>query len=806
MSGTLFKGYSQKTELSGNLLKGEDRSDKILEEGRNYLQKWKDVSQGERETQQSYLTGLETSFNRYKDDLKSWHKLEQYYADSFKGALVTRHEGLLQNAKNKLTAKQETAKKLQGWSENATKIAAQGANQLVKSQQNFGMNLAIDLGLSWETAQGIQAAEGVLDDTYAGTNAAVLEARKRGASWEQINQIHKLSFLGNQGFRVGVAQNVGENYAMEAIIGKSNDKFPTVFGTMSLNEATQIRNQEAVEVILREIRTQHLNDSKEKLGINDKLLSKYARESIIRAEGRVLTTVKEAIAKDQQALEETKSAKLTQVRVKEGKWKELLVSKFGPNNEYRAGALSSETNNIANALQLGLLNNGHLEEVLDTKFKINGKLVRFEDQWPKRAQQLRNAESDFLNKEAARLNSHKKNRDAILNRDTNKLRSDLLSRETPIKASELATMIGEANRLYGPENAMSSMLQSFVESPQEAANDIVYVPTLEKLKSLGLVTTSIVKSYNLTPETEATWLQTAKEQDKTQPNEAEEKLLNDWVDGKVEGILHGYGYESEDVPSAAMASYRGKETIKKYFTMFAKDKTLSRQDVLDKAIERWEVDVARDYKITETGTGNNYQPHFGTFSVSAKRSPVPLSEVTAEYIATNPRLPYEKVLLKPVDVVKFFTDVSQGRNVGFPADVSHYVSKFGLGPNGEVKMTELMFLEAQMKLIDPKFEIPKELLQMHKLGFSKIDPRYQKYIVGAHANVNSVHVGLRYSGLSHDKAGDSNNYSDKNSMPLTSSTTQYTAPENLAWYLNLDPDGEDNQLDWTERLVGGYYG
>ena len=125
--------------------------------------------------------------------------------------------------------------------------------------------------------------------------------------------------------------------------------------------------------------------------------------------------------------------------------------------------MSSETNNIANALQLGLLNSGHLEEVLDTKFEINGKLVRFEDQWPKRAQQLRNAETDFLNKEAARLNSHKKNRNAILTRDTDRLRSDLLSKETPIKTSELATMIGEANRLYGTENYMSSMLQSFLE-------------------------------------------------------------------------------------------------------------------------------------------------------------------------------------------------------------------------------------------------------------------------------------------------------------------------------------------------------
>ena len=203
-----------------------------------------------------------------------------------------------------------------------------------------------------------------------------------------------------------------------------------------------------------------------------------------------------------------------------------------------------------------------------------------------------------------------------------------------------------------------------------------------------------------------------------------------------------------------------------------------------------------------TGSGDTYAPHFGTFSIGAKRHAIPLSEMTAEQFAANPKLPYEKVLLEPVAVREFFDNVSQGRNVGFPTDVSHYVSKFGIGPKGEVKMTELMFLEAQMKLIDPEFEIPPQLLQMHKVAFSQIKPEYQKYIVGAHQSTNGIHVSLKYSGLEHKDAPTSNNFADRNT---TAYFNMFRNPANYHPYLNLDPKGDPDKLDWTEMLVMGGY-
>ena len=800
----LFKGYAQKSDYSGNLLKGVDPSDKILEEGKRYLGQWKEVSQGEQQNQANYLAALEARFQAEEEDRARNRKLESYFVDGFGKALTTRHEGLIKNAENNLTAAQKNAEKLKDFSKSAAQIGIKGAAGFAKARQDFGMNLAVDLGLSWETAQGIQTAEGVLDETYKGTNAAILEARKKGASWEQINQIHKLSFLGNQGFRVGAAMNVGDNYINDAIIKYGSKEFDFKGTQRTLNWATSTRNPEATEAILRKIRTFHLNDVKENTGLKDQLITKYSREAILRAEGRVKTTVREAAAKDEQELEQNKLMNNNRISIVQGPEAFLknVNNQIAEDGSNAAGVWKAEYNYTLGNITNGLIGPVEIEGIKNLPITRDGVTKTFEQWWPNRAQGMDDAYVAAYTKINASLNQAEKNKNARLNNDTLVLRNQLLNRETPLEPARLSSMIAEANRLYGPDNKMSKMLVAQVTDHVSEANDSIYEPTLQKLKSQGMVTTSIVKSMMLSPENEATWMKIAKEQDKTQPNEAELKLLEDHVDARIEDILHSYGFESEDVTSAALAAYVGKGRVKKYFTTYAQDPKLSRADVLTQALERFEVDVKNDYKITQTGSGDTFAPHFGTFSLGAKRHAIPLSEMTAEQFAANPKLPYEKVLLEPVTVREFFDNVSQGRNVGFPTDVSHYVSKFGIGPNGEVKMTELMFLEAQMKLIDPEFEIPPQLLQMHKIAFNQINPEYQKLIVGAHQSTNGIHVALKYSGLNHKDAPTSNNFADRNT---TAYFNMFRNPANYHPYLNLDPKGDPDKLDWTEMLVMGGY-
>ena len=800
----LFKGYAQKSDYSGNLLKGVDPSDKILEEGKRYLSGWKEVSQGEQQNQANYLAALEAKFQAEEADRARNRKLESYFADGWGKALTTRHEGLIKNAEAKLTASQEQAKKLEGYSKSALDIGVKAGQGFAKARQDFGMNLAIDLGLSWETAQGIQAAEGVLDETYKGTNAAILEARKKGASWEQINQIHKLSFLGNQGFRVGAAMNVGESYKNDAIIARGGDKFDFKGTKMNLWEATSTGNIEATQAILRKIRTAHLNEIKATTGLKDQLITKYAREKILSAEGRVISTVREKHIKDQQEGEQHKLLNNNAVSIKNGPefFLKNIDSQIAPDGSNAAGVWKAEHNYTLGNIANGVIGPVEIEGIKNLPVTRDGVTKRFEEWWPDRAMAMDEAYVAAYTKINASLNQAEKNKNARLNKDTLVLRNQLLNRETPLEPARLSSMIAEANRLYGPDNKMSKMLVSQVTDHVSEANDSIYEPTLQKLKAQGMVTTNIVKSMMLSPENEATWMKIAKEQDPNQPNEAELKLLEEHVKGRVEDILDNYGFDSEDVTSSALAVYVGQGRIKKYFTTYAQDEKLTRGQVLTQALERFEVDVEKDYKITTTGKGDTYKPHFGTFSLGAKRHAIPLSEITSEQFAANPRLPYEKVLLDPVPVVKYFDDVAHGKNVGIPPEVSHYVSKFGIGPKGEVKMTELMFLEAQMKLINPDFEIPPHMLQIHKVAFNQIKPEYQKLIVGAHQSTNGIHVALKYSGLNHKDAPTSNNFADRNTSMYFN---MFRNPANMHSYMNLDPQGDPDKLDWTEMLMMGAY-
>jgi hypothetical protein len=798
----LFKGYAQKTDFSGNLLKGVDPSDRILEEGKRHLKQWKDVSQGEQENQQRYLAGLEAKFQAEEADRARNKKLEEYFADGWGQALDKRHSQLVKNAQDKATESQQLAKKLQGWSNKAAEIGVDAAKGYAKAKQEFGMNLAIDLGLSWEQAKSIQTVEDTLDATYKGTNDAVLEARKKGASWEQIEQIKKLSFLGNQGFRVGTAMRAGKDYHINAIIKWGGEEFETKYGMFSLHKATQQKNLGAFEVVKKKIRTKYINEVVANTGIKKELLVKYARDDFIRVEGRIKTTIIEGSTKQSQELAQRQAAQLTESKLKTSAeaLQKHVQNDFGPNNENRAGALAAHNNTLVDLASTGRVTSSQIESWLTQPWKINGKEVEFQHQWPEKAEALREAVKTHVNKKNQDWLVMKRDKERELDEKAKALKKQLLINGEELSSGERASMIAEADKQYGEGNAISKVLIADNRDHVSEANDTIYEDELEKLKERGLVTPSYVKSLGLTPTNEAKWMKVAREQDPFQPSAKETKILEDLVDTKINDILKEFDEEAHKVSSSVLAKYTAKNTIKSYFIAAAKDPNLTRAQMIARALSEFEVDFAKDYQITEFRTVNGVKirdPQFNKFAVSAERHPVAMSEITAEEVAANPRLPYEKLLFSsPVPVVKFWTDLSQGRDSGYPPEARHYVSKVGIGPNGEVKMTELMFMEAQMKLIEPEFEIPEEFKQMHKMGIEKIPVEWRKYIIGAHANVNSQAASIKYgAGLEHKDLQSSENYADQNQTPYANILRN---PVNYHAYLNTELT--------HEMLMEDYYG
>ena len=797
----LFKGYAQKTDFSGNLLKGVDPSDRILQEGKRYLKQWEAVSQGEQQNQERYLAGLEAKFQAEEADRERNRKLEEYFADGWGQALDKRHSQLVKNAQDKATESQQLAKKLQGWSTKAAEIGVDAAKGYAKAKQEFGMNLAMDLGLSWEQAKSIQTVEDTLDDTYKGTNDAVLEARKKGASWEQIEQIKKLSFLGNQGFRVGTAMRAGKDYHINAIIKWGAEEFETKYGMFSLHKATQQNNLEAYEVVREKLRTKYINEIVANTGIKKELLVKYARDDFIRVEGRIRTTIIEGSTKQSQELVQRQAAQLTETKLKTSAeaLKKHVQNDFGPNNENRAGALAAHNNTLVDLASTGRVTSSQIENWLTQPWEINGKEVEFQHQWPDKAEALREAVKVHANKKNQNWLDMKRGRKTEQEQKAEALRKQLLINGEELSSGERASMIAEADKQYGEGNEISKVLIADNRDHVSEANDLIFGDELELLKERGMVTPSYVKSLGLTPSNEAKWMKVAREQDPFQPSTKEAKILESIVDTKINDILKEFDEEAKNVSSSVLAKYTARNKIKSYFTAAAKDPTLTRSQMLARAQSEFEVDFARDYQITEFRTVNGTKIRdlqFGKFAVSAERHSVAMSEITAEEVAANPNLPYEKLLFNtPVPVVKFWKDLSQGRDSGYPAEARHYVSKVGIGPDGEVKITELMFMEAQMKLIDPAFEIPEEFKQMHKMGMEKIPPEWRKFIIGAHANVNSAAATLKYNNLEHKDLPSSENYADQNKTPYANILRD---PVKYHAYLNTELT--------PEMLMEDYYG
>ena len=91
MANLFNGGYSKQSTLEGNLIQGEDRSDRILDESKRYLQQWKTASEGERENQRIYLEALESKFVEEKADRESNENLASFFRKGWGQALTKRH-------------------------------------------------------------------------------------------------------------------------------------------------------------------------------------------------------------------------------------------------------------------------------------------------------------------------------------------------------------------------------------------------------------------------------------------------------------------------------------------------------------------------------------------------------------------------------------------------------------------------------------------------------------------------------------------------------------------------------------------
>ena len=496
-------GYSRQTTLGENLIQGEDPSDKILEEGKKYLQQWKTNSEAEQTNQKNYLTALDNSFKLREASKDANEKLATYFRKGWGEALTKRHDQMLKNAEGKrdeATANKETLQKAFGIGGD---FAAAKAAKFVKAQNDFGTELVADLGMPQELLEGIRKAEDLSLESNKQNYGAVYEARKRGYTEEQIQSIRDLNWFQRTGVALGHAQYLSENY-QSLLIDKHDIEYPSKFGgttgKVSLASAFSTLDPKKTKHALSLIKSEFLK-------------SDAVKEGIDAAEAQVMEAVSTKSLQVRKETFEKRERATHAAYIKKGipEYVNFLASMWGDNGENRAAILATSHNHLLALIKNETIGMAEIVELGEHEFTPKGRdtPVKWEDHFRDKYIQLEKAAADALGAQATRNTAQERARIGQLSSDTENLR-ELLFKNPPTR-DQVAKMIAESTRLHGKDNKMAQMLMTFTRDNVSEANDKVWTPWLDDLEAIGMLTPSAVHNANLTNINRAKYLTKAEE-------------------------------------------------------------------------------------------------------------------------------------------------------------------------------------------------------------------------------------------------------------------------------------------------------
>jgi len=759
--GNLFNGgYSKQSTLEGNLIQGEDRSDRILDESKRYLKQWKEVSEGERVNQERYLTALDKTFVQEKAARESNETLASFFRKGWGDALTKRHNQLLKNSTDKADANVKFNEDLAKAFKIGGDIVGKKAQQITDKQVEFGRSLTVDLGLPKEMLDALKTTEDLGHEANKQNNNAIYQARKRGYTEEQIAQLRDLNWFQKRGVAIGHAQHLGENYA-NLLITSEGKEYPSKFGnskgTISLGQAVAQSNVSGTRLALSKIKEEFLKSTE---NVSEAHLGKYVKPGIDRAEAQVIESVTKKAAKEaNQAYEERKLATVVSA-IKESPQSlyKIFLDESGENGEFRSAAWNNTTNYLIQGIKNGSITRDHIVEWGELPFDGKEGSKTIEHHHAGRWQKLTAALTEADETNARNNSSQEKVRNSQISKQTEDLRAAIEASENPPNRSELATMMAEANKMHGPDNKMSKMLMNFSRDHVSEANDKIFMPWLNDLEAQGLLTPSIVEKANLTWVNRAKYIKKANENNPYKATDDQIAAMDSYVEKKIERAINDFGLESKHVPSSAMALYEGKASLKRYFRTYAQKAGSNSKEVFDAAVAAWNAEFKNDYQLIEF-QGGVRAPYFKNFAIGSKISPVPLSEITTQELADNPNLLDQKLLVDGVGLKKFFDQAAMGKFNGWPSDIMHLQSKIGLDPTGKV-MTEADIALRQLEVLKetgqiPKdYKVPPELMQAYRVGTGVIRPEWKKHICGSRCNKHSVAASLVYSGLETKESKD----------------------------------------------------
>ena len=758
----LFKGYAQKTELGSNLIKAVDKSDKIREEGRQFLSQWKDVSQGETENKRMYLAALEAKFQAQKADRARNVKLESYFADNWAKALQNRHNTLMSNAAKRVEKAVSDRDKLAKLTETGINAAAQVGGEIIKKQKQYATNLAIDLGLSWDNVQAIKRSKQIQDENAAGLINAEVEARKMGASDEQIHQIRKLNFLHKNAYIKGLAQRFADthtNYLHENL----TTEVETTAGTLTLAGAMQKENAEELELALRVLRNRRLSTLTDKDGISDQILGlPHVRNGILRSEGRLKTFLNQKLLASQNeqykigfdqetatAINESPQELMQLIYVRSGLKAENGVLKEGSTGGNLATGWSGSWSSIIDGIKSGAVNPEKAMAFLDYQLtKDGGTTQRIGDWYKARELEVTQAIAAALD------NSH-----IIATAERNKLESEELAELAAFKEKfmneglpseqDFIPILKQAYDKYGGESQLFTWLLAKKDNGNNAFNDAVDNKEIQDYYDQGLLTMSLLQGYDLTAAKFTEWKEKVQALSRYQPSKQITKELNEWAHSKVSELTMAYGHEAKDIPTATRAINDIKRKLSMYYVQYSKA-GMSETSARDAAQSK----ILQEIKegSLEIKRGPNGRPYLKNYALEPSSDPGPagLPGPTPSEFSEDPDIFKKKLYLEPAELKKFWDNFREGRVTEYPAAASHFVNRFGY-KDGKSLTTELGIVIEQTKFLKEQgvpgfenWELPERFKKFQE-ATGKIDDDKMSWIFGTYANTQSIAAALIYS-------------------------------------------------------------
>ena len=745
---TSFQGYARRSSVSENTIKVHDPSEKILAESRKVLQQWRARSSAEQQSRQAYQDALSQNFRKEQSVRDSNRRLEKEFAENWRAARAKNWEISIQNAENKIKhAKPPLLEQLSDFSATLAKSYKQIDQQRQEAGRTFGMRLGLEHGLTMEHVLRYDTIKSQLSKDDTTYNAFIKELREQGVSEYAINRLGGISGyqrLGLQEYTLVKAKDAYEAHLQDSEI---RSKLHTLANgqELSLDTAAFALNSPAHREILSKISDEYLGKFA-KNGYDAELVIKHLRDPVLNANKRRTSELQANTEKQlKQDVEDNYIRDMTVAISNDdvaGYFNFIDRHSGVDGKDARNGhAIAHQT--IMRMAEEGQLNSEFMQRLFEHTYTPRGETRLDKEGEPIKVlwgeQHHKKVKEVITAYRKGQLKLQKK-RDADLAMDATmrKVRvaqADALLVENYGKLTQADYGKARAAALNAGYHEVAKRIEARSNTTPQKINDTHNVPGLQDLYNKNLLTKSAVINAKLTPETEATWLTKAAEQDKTVPSKETIKFFEGFAESAIQGKLKKFEMTIDQVPSARVAQLTARNALFRYYKKLVIDGQPP-ESARDLAVSQLNADLdSKLYSLSERRTVGGVlmiEPHFPEFQITASRSPYPYTKLRKD-IVNNPNIWREEIVVPSKETLQWAYNVSAGINKGYPAAYSHIVNNIiGNNPDGTPKITEAELARHQLELIVGKEKanelIPDEIFGVARKASEQFHKDFRKLL------------------------------------------------------------------------------